>query len=89
MKISDLQNILEHYKQENGDLEIRITAETRFNEQHEILDYGAIDTNVVYDKTEFNNLVINKGLTEARALDILDQKGLAKIYLDIYTYIKE
>lgn len=88
MKISELQNILEHYKQENGDLEVRITAETRFNEQHEILDYGAIDTNVVYDKTEFNNLVINKGLTEARALDILDQKGLAKIYLDIYTYIK-
>ena len=88
MKISELQNILEHYKQENGDLEVRITAETRFNEQHEILDYDAIDTNVVYDKTEFNNLVINKGLTEARALDILDQKGLAKIYLDIYTYIK-
>ena len=88
MKISDLQNILEHYKQENGDLEVRITAETRFNEQHEILDYNAIDINVVYDKTEFNNLVINKGLTEARALDILDEKGLAKIYLDIYTYIK-
>lgn len=88
MKISELQNILEHYKQENGDLEIRITAETRFNEQHEILDYDAIDINVVYDKTEFNNLVINKGLTEARALDILDEKGLSKMYLDIYTYIK-
>ena len=88
MKISELQNILEHYKQENGDLEVRITAETRFNEQHEILDYYVIDINVVYDKTEFNNLVINKGLTEARILDILDEKGLAKIYLDIYTYIK-
>ena len=88
MKISELQNILEHYKQENGDLEVRITAETRFNEQHEILDYDAIDINVVYDKTEFNNLVINKGLTEVRALDILDEKGLSKMYLDIYTYIK-
>lgn len=88
MKISELQNILEHYKQENGDLEVRITAETRFGEQHEILDYDAIDINVVYDETEFNNLVINKGLTEARALDILDEKGLSKIYLDIYTYIK-
>lgn len=88
MKISELQNILEHYKQENGNLEVRITAETRFNEQHEILDYDAIDINVVYDKTEFNNLVINKGLTEARALDILDEKGLSKMYLDIYTYIK-
>ena len=88
MKISELQNILEYYKQENGDLEVRIIAETRFNEQHEILDYDTLDINVVYDKTEFNNLVINKGLTEARALDILDEKGLAKIYLDIYTYIK-
>lgn len=88
MKISELQKILEHYKQENGDLEVRITAETHFNEQHEILDHDAIDINVVYDETEFNNLVINKGLTEARALDILDEKGLSKMYLDIYTYIK-
>ena len=88
MKISELQNILEHYKQENGDLEVRITAETRFNEQHEKLDYDAKDNNVINDKTEFNNLVINKGLTEARALDILDEKGLSKMYLDIYTYIK-
>ena len=54
MKISELQNILEHYKQENGDLEVRITAETHFNEQHEILDHDAIDINVVYDETEFN-----------------------------------
>ena len=28
MKISELQKILEHYKKENGDLEVRITAET-------------------------------------------------------------
>lgn len=88
MKISELQNILEHYKQENGDLEVRITAETRCSEQHEIIDAGAIDTNVVYDEKELNNLVNNIGFTEAHALDILDQKGLAKIYLDIYTYIK-
>lgn len=88
MKISDLQNILEHYKQENGDLEVRITAETRYSEQHEIIDDGAIDTNVVYDEKEFNNLVNNMGFTEAHALDTLDKKGLAKTYLDIYTYIK-
>lgn len=88
MNISELQKILDHYKKEDGDLEISLTAETRFGEQHEILDYDAIDINVVYDKTEFNNLVINKGLTEARALDILDEKGLATTYLDIYTYIK-
>ena len=29
MKISEIQKILEHYKKENGDLEVRITAETR------------------------------------------------------------
>ena len=32
MKISELQKILEHYKQENGDLEVSLTAETRFGE---------------------------------------------------------
>ena len=87
MKISELQKILEHYKQENGDLEVRLTAETRFGIQHEILSDDSIDIQVVYDETEFDNLTINKGLTEARALDILDEKGLAKTYLDIYTYI--
>lgn len=88
MKISELQEILEHYKQENGDLEIRITAETRFGEQHESLDYATIDTNVVYDEKEFNNLIINMGLTEQQALDNLEKGGLAKVYLDIYTYIE-
>lgn len=87
MKISELQEILEHYKQENGDLEIRITAETRFGEQHESLDYATIDTNVAYNEKEFNNLIINKGLTEQQALDNLEKRGLAKVYLDIYTYI--
>lgn len=88
MKISELQKILERYKKENGDLEIRITAETRFGEQHESLDYATIDTNVVYDEKEFNNLIINKGLTEQQALDNLEKGGLAKVYLDIYTYIR-
>ena len=87
MKISELQKILEHYKQKNGDLEVRLTTETRFGIQHEILDYDSIDIQVVYDETEFDNLTINKGLTEARALDILNKKGLAKTFLDIYTYI--
>ena len=32
MKISELQKILERYKKENGDLKVRITAETRFGE---------------------------------------------------------
>ena len=88
MKISELQEILEHYKQENGDLEIRITAETRFGEQHESLDYDAIDTKAVYDEKEFNNLVNNMGLTEQQAFNNLKERELATTYLDIYTYIK-
>lgn len=88
MKISELQKILEHYKKENGDLEVKLTAETRFGEQHEILDCDAIDTNVVYDETEFNNLVINRGLTEQQAFDNLKERKLAIVFLDIYTYIK-
>ena len=40
-------------------------AETSFDIQHEILDYDSIDIQVVYDGTEFNNLTINKGLSEA------------------------
>lgn len=88
MKISELQKILERYKKENGDLKVRITAETRFGEQHEILDYDAIDTKAVYDKEEFNNLVNNMGLTEQQAFDNLKEKKLATVFLDIYTYIK-
>lgn len=87
MKISELQKILEHYKKENGDLEVRLTAETRFGERHEILDYDGIDTQAVYNKREFNNLVNNMGLTEQQALDNLKERNLAEIYLDIYTYI--
>lgn len=88
MKISELQKILEHYKQENGDLEVSLTAETRFGEQYEVLDYNAIDTKAVYDEEEFNNLVNNMGLTEQQAFDNLKERELAEIYLDIYTYIK-
>ena len=88
MKISELQKILNHYKKEDGDLEIRLTVDTRFGEQYDILDYDAIDTKAVYDEKEFNNLVDNMGLTEQQALDNLEKEGLAKVYLDIYTYIK-
>lgn len=88
MKISELQKILEHYKQENGDLEVSLTAETRFNEQYEVLDYDAIDTKAVYNEEEFNNLVNNMGLTEQQAFDNLKERKLAIVFLDIYTYIK-
>lgn len=87
MKISKLQKILEHYKQENGDLEVRITVDTRCDEQHEILDCGDINIQAVYDEEEFDNLVNNMGLTEQQAIDNLKERELAKIYLDIYTYI--
>ena len=88
MKISELQKILEHYKQENGDLEVRLVIDTHNDTEYNEIINNYIDTTQIYDEEEFNNLVINKGLTEARALDILDEKGLSKMYLDIYTYIK-
>lgn len=81
MKISELQKILEHYKKENGDLKVRITAETHFGEQHEILDYDAIDTKAVYDKEEFDNLVNNMGLTKQQAFD-----NLKVLLLCCYTF---
>ena len=34
MKISELQNILEHYKQENGDLEVRLVIDTHNGEEY-------------------------------------------------------
>ena len=34
MKISELQNILEHYKQENGDLEVRLVIDTYNGEEY-------------------------------------------------------
>lgn len=88
MKISELQKILERYKKENGDLEVRLIVDTRCDEQHEILDCGDINTQVVYDEEEFDNLVNIMGLTKQQAIDNLKERELAKVYLDIYTYIK-
>lgn len=87
MKISELQNILEHYKQENGDLEVRLVIDTHNGEEYNKLISNCIDTTQVYDEEEFDNLVNNKGLTKQQALDNLEKEGLAKTYLDIYTYI--
>lgn len=33
MRISELQKILERYKKENGDLEVRVVIDTRCGEQ--------------------------------------------------------
>ena len=88
MKISELQNILEHYKQENGDLEVRLVIDTHNGEEYNELINKCIDTTQIYDEEEFNNLVNNMGLTEQQAFDNLKDRELAKTYLDIYTYIK-
>ena len=44
-------------------------------------------SNIIQNQIDgFSKQMYNKE-TEARALDILDEKGLAKTYLDTYTYI--
>ena len=88
MKISELQNILEHYKQENGDLEVRLVIDTHNGEEYNELNSNCIDTTQIYDEEEFNNLVNNMGLTEQQAFDNLKDRELAATFLDIYTYIK-
>lgn len=88
MKISELQNILEYYKQENGDLEVRLVIDTHNSEEYNKLISNCIDTTQVYDEEEFNNLVNNMGLTEQQAFDNLKDRELAATFLDIYTYIK-
>lgn len=87
MKISELQNILEHYKQENGDLEVRLVIDTHNGEEYNELNSNCIDTTQVYDEEEFDNLVNNMGLTEQQAFDNLKEEGLAATYLDIYAFI--
>ena len=88
MKISELQNILEHYKQEKGDLEVRLVIDTHNDEEYNKLISSCIDTTQVYDEKEFNSLVNNMGLTEQQAFDNLKDRELAATFLDIYTYIK-
>ena len=88
MKISELQNILEHYKQENGDLEVRLVVDTHNGEEYNEIINKCIDTTQIYDEEEFNNLVNNLGLTEQQAFDNLKDRELAATFLDIYTYIK-
>lgn len=88
MKISELQEILEHYKKENGNLEVRLISKVPFNEYRKILEYDDIKIQPVYDKEEFYNLVDNIGLTKQQAFDNLKERKLAVIYLDIYTPIK-
>ena len=80
MKISELQNILEHYKQENGDLEVRLVIDTHNGEEYNELNRNYIDTTQVYDEEEFDNLVNNMGLTE---LPSKDQRDWSKFRLPL------
>lgn len=89
MKISELQEIIEHYKKENGDLGVRLVIDVHNGEEYNELISNCIDTTQVYDEEEFNNLVNNMGLTEQQAFDNLKERELATTYLDIYTYIKQ
>lgn len=88
MKISELQKTLEHYKQEKGDLEVRLVIDTHNGEEYNKLISNCIDTTQVYDEEEFNSLVNNMGLIEQQAFDNLKDRELAATFLDIYTYIK-
>lgn len=87
MKISELQKILENYKNAEGDLEVRLYAETRYGEQYDILDYDALDTNISYNEADLLKEQMNNNLTEQQAFDVLQEKGRAKVYLDIRYYI--
>lgn len=86
MKISVLQKILESYKKNNGDLEVRLVIDTHNGEEYNQLSYDCIDVTQVYNEEEFNNLVNNMGLTEQQAFDNLKEKKLAATFLDIYTH---
>lgn len=89
MKISELQEILEHYKKENGDLEVRLVIDTPYEDnQCNLLDKEDIDTQTNFDLDEYDNLINNIGLTDEEAIKNLKERELAKVYLNIYTYIK-
>lgn len=58
MKISELQNILEHYKQENGDLEVRLVIDTHNGEEYNELISNCIDTysfHINFNKQNYGN----------------------------------
>lgn len=58
MKISELQEILEHYKKENGDLEVRVVIDTRCGEQINILDRGDITAQADYDYLDIYQTIL-------------------------------
>lgn len=87
MKISELQEILEHYKQENGDLEIRIVTETPITKIEEILTSTDLKLSLVYNYNELVK-IMETGLLADDAINKLKERGLATTYLNIYKYIE-
>lgn len=68
-------------------MEVILVIDSHNSEEYNELINKCIDTTQVYNEDEFDNLINNIGLIEQQTLDNLEKEGLAKIYLDIYTYI--
>lgn len=87
MKISELQEILEHYKKENGDLEVRIVTETPIINTSSSLTDNDLKLSLIYDATELVK-IMETGLLADDAINKLKERGLATTYLNIYKYIE-
>lgn len=87
MKISELQEILEHYKQENGDLEVRIVVETPITKINEVLINTDLKLSLVYNSDKLIK-AMETGLLADEAINNLKERGLATNYLNIYKYIE-
>lgn len=95
MKISELQEILEQYKQKNGDMEVRLVTETPYTSTNNSLTDADIKLSLKYSTNEpdINELIkITRsawltGNTES-TIDKLKEKGLATYYLNICQYIE-
>lgn len=89
MKISELQKILEHYKEENGDSEVRLVISTPCKDTFYLLNSDTvIEPTNIYDVDEYNYKYLFKGLSSEEAFTELKKEGLAVTYLDIHQYIK-
>lgn len=88
MKISELQEILNHYKQENGDLEVRIVIGTPLTQVTDILTSNDIKLSLTYDTDSFIK-AMKPGLLVDKIIANLKERGLAVNYLNIYKYIEQ
>lgn len=88
MKISELQKILERYKKENGDLEVRIVIGTPLTQVTDILTSNDIKLSLIYDTDEFIK-TMKDGLSVDKIIANLKERGLAVSYLNIYKYIEQ